>query len=763
MPRFFYFTRKRIYLWTVLLYFARGEKAMSAEYIFSYGPEGRTIKVNDKGQLLVNADAQASGFVFCWGETGYPLAVDGTGRLLVNVSGLSGVGGGVTDHGLLTGLTDDDHPQYILVDGTRGFTGTISGVIPQHIYDLATKGYVDAQVSGVDLSLYYRKDEDLIPSGLYDIGSLDHRFAVIYAQSGNFLYGIQVGSGTLHISPDGELAVNLSTVDIDTYGEMPVVSGGQLPESPGDWLCYSCVYNGKVFVGSRDSDNVYSITPSGWQLECSPGSGTKIGGLTVWRGKLAIASISPWNYTWVFLYDGNNLEYIGQPSGTGGAWGATSLAEYNGDLICSVVGGASAGSKQPIFKYDGNSWGILCRVHAQGGTWGWNFGCTSLGNTLYVWGPNEDYVSWYDGVKEGYFYAIGHHCTYGIVYKGRAYGCGNGLWLIDQKERAVKIISDCAGQQPCIYQGKLIYTFNGNEVWAFDGRSTKLICTLPSGKSIVTLAPYKDRLCIICGDGSYFWYRGQLSAIGEDDTATASIARKLDYIKNIHTFIGSDDDSSPTYTSNNYVQTGDNLASGISKLDAKIAEVELDINAIDSNTYKKDENLIPAASLTYNIGSSGAKFNDLYVDNIYAQELDLGLENKSSADALIYVDSSVEQAASFIRRSAGCVVNVSGVDIDLCGTNNNWYITSDGVFYGVSGVFGGQATKYTEVVTSWTPSGSLYYADVHHNFGDRLVVVQCYDPTTYNSVGIDHHVLLDKNTVRVFASSSGALGVIVVR
>lgn len=31
-----------------------------------------------------------------------------------------GGGGGVTDHGALTGLADDDHPQYALSDGTRG-------------------------------------------------------------------------------------------------------------------------------------------------------------------------------------------------------------------------------------------------------------------------------------------------------------------------------------------------------------------------------------------------------------------------------------------------------------------------------------------------------------------------------------------------------------------------------------------------------------------------------------------------------------------
>lgn len=51
--------------------------------------------------------------------------------------------GGVTDHGSLTGLGDDDHTQYSLVAGTRAFTGTVGGVTPVAASDLATKGYVD--------------------------------------------------------------------------------------------------------------------------------------------------------------------------------------------------------------------------------------------------------------------------------------------------------------------------------------------------------------------------------------------------------------------------------------------------------------------------------------------------------------------------------------------------------------------------------------------------------------------------------------------
>lgn len=45
-----------------------------------------------------------------------------TGAAWVELAG----GGGVTDHGALTGLGDDDHTQYVLVNGTRAMTGDLT-------------------------------------------------------------------------------------------------------------------------------------------------------------------------------------------------------------------------------------------------------------------------------------------------------------------------------------------------------------------------------------------------------------------------------------------------------------------------------------------------------------------------------------------------------------------------------------------------------------------------------------------------------------
>jgi hypothetical protein len=56
-------------------------------------------------------------------------------------------GGDELAHGNLSGLSADDHEQYSLVDGSRAFTGKVSGVYPTSNANLATKQYVD-DVSG---------------------------------------------------------------------------------------------------------------------------------------------------------------------------------------------------------------------------------------------------------------------------------------------------------------------------------------------------------------------------------------------------------------------------------------------------------------------------------------------------------------------------------------------------------------------------------------------------------------------------------------
>lgn len=50
------------------------------------------------------------------------------------------------DHGSLTGLLSDDHTLYILADGTRAFSGPVSGISPTIASHLTTKEYVDDEI-----------------------------------------------------------------------------------------------------------------------------------------------------------------------------------------------------------------------------------------------------------------------------------------------------------------------------------------------------------------------------------------------------------------------------------------------------------------------------------------------------------------------------------------------------------------------------------------------------------------------------------------
>jgi len=92
-----------------------------------------TFKQLPSGQAL---DAGGWTLPTAGGTEDYVLTANGSGNAVWDT----------IDHGNLTGLTDDDHSQYSLVDGTRAFTGTVVGVDPIDSAHLATKEYVDSAI-----------------------------------------------------------------------------------------------------------------------------------------------------------------------------------------------------------------------------------------------------------------------------------------------------------------------------------------------------------------------------------------------------------------------------------------------------------------------------------------------------------------------------------------------------------------------------------------------------------------------------------------
>lgn len=79
------------------------------------------------------------------GDAGKPIVLDADGKIDASMIDSADV-----DHGQLTGLGDDDHTQYILVDGTRAFTGIQSyNTHPTFTTDtqIVDKKYVDDQIA----------------------------------------------------------------------------------------------------------------------------------------------------------------------------------------------------------------------------------------------------------------------------------------------------------------------------------------------------------------------------------------------------------------------------------------------------------------------------------------------------------------------------------------------------------------------------------------------------------------------------------------
>ena len=88
-------------------------------------------EVVENGLTILDTDNFVASGVTTLNFEGTTVTASGT---TVTISGLGGSGGGVTDHGALTGLADDDHTQYALADGSRTFDinelQDVSQVIP---------------------------------------------------------------------------------------------------------------------------------------------------------------------------------------------------------------------------------------------------------------------------------------------------------------------------------------------------------------------------------------------------------------------------------------------------------------------------------------------------------------------------------------------------------------------------------------------------------------------------------------------------------
>lgn len=181
---------------------------------------------------------------------------------IATVGYVSSVVAGGVSHGDLNGLTDDDHEQYSLVNGTRAFTGKVQGVTtlgtdPNET--LVTKNYVDDS-----LSLFSGSH-----SSLSDLGNDDHTQYIhedsrrMFDTTLNFP-GVDNNGVSPNDSPTQPwdlttkeyVDAGISTLGttelfdyVDIYGRHDIV-GNQV---------YGVVYGQEPFIDGRDSELVNKL------------------------------------------------------------------------------------------------------------------------------------------------------------------------------------------------------------------------------------------------------------------------------------------------------------------------------------------------------------------------------------------------------------------------------------------------------------------------------------------------------------------------
>lgn len=125
------------------------------------GPEGVSI-AHATAHVLGAADAiDGDQLGITWNPANYtpavtPAEVSDIDHLTAHLYGIDqALGGAVTDHGLLTGLADDDHIGYVLASGARAMTGalTVPGIVspgPNSDLPLTPAGSGDLILDGVN-------------------------------------------------------------------------------------------------------------------------------------------------------------------------------------------------------------------------------------------------------------------------------------------------------------------------------------------------------------------------------------------------------------------------------------------------------------------------------------------------------------------------------------------------------------------------------------------------------------------------------------
>ena len=164
-------------------------------------------------------------------------------------------GGGVTDHGALTGLADDDHPQYLLTTGKAADSDRLDGIDSTGFVDILTNQEID----GVKSFLEYMETSNILPllSDTYDVGSATRRFRA----------GFFSELSTLIFRKENVVILDGQFLITKMAGALPAQTGLGTPINfgrtmyPGDFVLFRSEGQMEYMqVGSLVSGTTYQVT-----------------------------------------------------------------------------------------------------------------------------------------------------------------------------------------------------------------------------------------------------------------------------------------------------------------------------------------------------------------------------------------------------------------------------------------------------------------------------------------------------------------------
>lgn len=287
------------------------------------------------------------------------------------------------DHGGLSGRDDDDHTLYSLANGTRDFSGGVKGVTPTDDAHLATKGYVDGVVQGLDwqVSVLDRTNEagatetvgfryiSTETSGTWTIHNLyewngsswDEVAAsegmAAWVEDENVQY---VFNGTTWVKLGATIThENLNAVNSGTYRHLSATQVTDLTDAGDSTLHYhasdrnlanaSGVLPNDTTHGTRGGGTQHSAATTSVNGFMSSGDKTKLDGVATGATNLALGE----TLNDAYRGDRGKTAYDHVSAATGAEHGATSSNTPNmivrrdgsGNFSCGVVDAVATGAR----------------------------------------------------------------------------------------------------------------------------------------------------------------------------------------------------------------------------------------------------------------------------------------------------------------------------------------------------------------------------------------------------------------------------------